>query len=342
MHARLRGLIPATYTPFAADGAIDLDLIPAVVHRLLADGVDGLYVCGSSGEGPSLAVAERKEVAEAYHAAAAGRVPVVVQVGHDSLAEACQLAAHAAKMGAAATSAVCPSYFHVGDVRTVVACCAEIAAAAPRIPFYYYHIPTLTGVAVDMVAVLERAADTIPNFAGAKFTASAVHDYQACVALADGRFDVLYGSDEMLLPALAVGAKGAVGSTYNIAAPLYRRIIEAFDAGRLPEARAEQLRAIRMIRILAKHPFHPAVKAVMAMLGTPCGGCRLPLESLDSAATASLRRELEAIGFFDWSRPGVLSSRLHEPRKDDHGQEDRDADGRGPGGGRRGLERGRA
>lgn len=310
MTTRLRGLVAATYTPFEDNGSLDLDAIPPLVERLLADGVDGLYVCGSTGEGVSLSTPERKRVAEAFVTAAASRVPVVVQVGHTSLAEAADLAAHAQAIHADATSALPPTYFKPADVAMLVACCHDIAAAAPALPFYYYHIPVLSGVALPMPEFLTAAEAEIPNFAGLKYTAATLHEYQACVALDNGRFDVLYGFDELLLPALAVGAAGAVGSTFNIAAPLYRRIIAAFHAGDIEAARAEQLRAVQMINAIARYPFHPAMKVVMRWLDTPCGNCRRPLPVVTLAQEASLRAELEAIGFFQWARPQAAGVRI--------------------------------
>jgi N-acetylneuraminate lyase len=308
MPDRLSGLIPATYTPMRRDGAIDLDGIAPLTEQLLEDGVTGLYVCGSTGEGVSLSVPERKQVAEAFVAATNGRVPVIVHVGHDSLAEAAGLAAHAANIGADVLSAMPPCYFPIRDADTLVECCAAIAAAAPELPFYYYHIPVMTGVAVDMLDFLRLAGDRIPSFAGLKYTASTIHEYQECVALDGGRFDVLYGHDELLLPALAVGARGAVGSTFNVAAPLYQRIIEAYQSGDIDTARSEQLRAVTMIRVLLQFPFHPATKAVMAMIGRPCGDCRPPLAALSDEQRARLREALSAIGFFTWSRPGKAAA----------------------------------
>ncbi len=303
MSRRLTGLIVATYTPMRSDYSIDLDAIGPMIDRLVAEGVKGLFVCGSTGEGVSLTTDERKQVAEAFVAAARGRVPVIIHVGHNSLHEARGLAAHAQRAGADFTSAVAPSYFHVGDVATLVDGIALVAAGAPELPFYYYHIPAMTGIDVDMVELLRHAGDRVDNLVGAKYTANTLHEYQACVAMEGGRFDVLYGYDELLLSSLAVGARGAVGSTYNIAAPLYRRIIDAFDAGDMEQARAEQLLAVEMIRTLSRYPFHPAVKAVMGMIGTPCGPCRLPLPPLGKADARQLREDLEVIGFFDWARP---------------------------------------
>jgi len=308
MHTRLRGLVAATYTPFKPDRSLDLAAVPRLVERLLADGVDGFYVCGSTGEGVSLSTPERKQVTEAFVAATNGRVPVVVQVGHNSLVEARDLAAHAQAAGADATSAMPPSYFKPASVAMLVKCSAEIAAAAPKLPFYYYHIPVMTGVGLPMVEFLKQAAERIPNVAGLKYTANTLHEYQECVALDGGGFDVLYGFDELLLPALAVGAAGAVGSTFNIAAPLYRRLIEAFARGDVEVAREAQLKAVTMINTIAKHPFHPAMKVILGWLDTPCGTCRPPLPELSPGDQASLRAALEEIGFFSWARPQVAGA----------------------------------
>ncbi|NBW96855.1 MAG: N-acetylneuraminate lyase [Planctomycetia bacterium] len=303
MHPRLAGIIPATYTPLGPDGRVDFAAIPPFVGRLLADGVTGLYVCGSTGEGVSLSSSERRGVAAAFVQATGGRVPVIVHVGHDSLAEAADLAGHAAEIGASATSAMPPCYFPIRDAAMAVECSAAIAAAAPKLPFYYYHIPAMTGVAIDVVELLKQAGERIPNFAGVKYTAHTLHEFAECVSLDGGRFEMLSGYDEMLLPALAVGARAAVGSTFNAAAPLYRRIMAAFDAGNLEAARTEQLRAVAMIRVLMRFPFHPAMKAVLAMIGPSCGACRPPLPRLTPAEQTRLRESLDAIGFFTWARP---------------------------------------
>lgn len=303
MHLRLAGIIPATYTPLRPDGRIDLDAIPPFVERLLGDGVTGLYVCGSTGEGVSLSSAERREVAAAFVQATGGRVPVIVHVGHDSLAEAADLAGHAAEIGANATSAMPPCYFPIRDAAMAVECVAAIAAAAPNLPFYYYHIPAMTGVAIDVVELLKLAGEQIANFAGVKYTAHTLHEFAECAAFDGGRFEMLSGYDEMLLPALAVGARAAIGSTFNAAAPLYLRLMAAFEAGDLDAARAEQLRAVALVRAVMRFPFHPAMKAILALIGPSCGACRPPLPRLTPAEETRLGEALEAIGFFTWARP---------------------------------------
>ncbi len=300
MRYQLSGLVAATLTPLAPGGEVDLEPIPRIVDLLDRTGVSGIYICGSTGEGISLTRQEREAVAEAYVAAAKGRMKTVVQVGHNSLREARQLAAHAAAIGADAVSATAPSYFKIGTVPMLVDCMAEIAAGAPQTPFYYYHIPSLTGAALDMVEFLPAAEAKIGNLVGMKYTTPQAFEYQACLNLQDGRFDVLWGCDEMFLSALATGAKGAIGSTYNVAAPLYRQILAAFQAGDMRQAQHLQLLSVKMIRVMLSHPFLAVLKWLLGLYGIDCGGCRLPQANLTAGQTARVRAQLDEIGFFDW------------------------------------------
>jgi N-acetylneuraminate lyase len=307
---RLEGLTAATVTPLDADGNMRFEQVGSLVEHLVQSGVGGLYVCGSTGEGVSLTATERKGVAEAFVNAADGRVPVIVQVGQNSLATARELAAHAQAIGAAAISATCPSYFKLDHLETLVDAMVYVTADAPDLPFYYYHIPALTGVDFDMVEFLRRAAPRIRNLVGLKFTNPALHQYQQCLELDHGKFDVLWGVDEMLLGALATGATGAIGSTYNIAAPVYLRIIDAFRRGDMEQARHWQSRSIGLIRILVSYPFNSALREVLKLLGMDCGPCRLPQRPLTADEAASLKDKLEAIRFFEWC--GVGADQRHQ------------------------------
>lgn len=287
-----------------ADRSVDLDRVPALVDRLVHDGLDGLYVLGSTGEGPSLTTSERRAVAEAFVAAGRGRLPVVVQVGHQSVAEARGLAAHAEAIGADAVSAVFTSYYPVRDLDDVVASLADVAGGAPATPFYYYSIPALSGLSCDVVDLLGRLEARVPTLAGVKYTAPTVFEFQECVRQFGDRMDVLYGCDEMLLAGWTAGAHGAVGSTYDFAAPLYRRLLSAVDRGDVDVARAEQERSVRMVRTVLRHGGAPAIKATMALCGFDCGPVRPPQRTLDARAVEALRTDLEEIGFFGWIAPG--------------------------------------
>jgi N-acetylneuraminate lyase len=183
-----------------------------------------------------------------------------------------------------------------------VDCLAEITAGAPDLPFYYYNIPSMTGVDLDMVELLRQGSERLPTLVGLKYSASTVYELQMCAELAPGRFNLLFGSDEMLLSGLCAGAQGAVGTTYNFAAPLFRRIINAFERNDLAEAQRCQGLAALMVRTILKHGVQPAFKAVMKLIGLDCGPNRLPLSSLTAAQVAALRLDLEQIGFFEWGR----------------------------------------
>jgi len=306
---RMEGLFAATVTPFDKEGNLLLDNIEPIVVHLERDGVAGLYICGSTGEGVSLRDDERRLVAEAYIRAARGRFKTFIQVGHNSLAAARELAKHAQQIGADAISATCPSYFKIDKVETLIDSMAYVAAGAPEMPFYYYHIPALTNVGVDMVQFMRLAANRIPTFAGLKFTSPAQHEFQSCLDFDGKRFDVLWGVDEMLLGALAVGARGAVGSTYNITAPIANRIFNACENGDFAEGRRLQSQLIDVIRALAGFPFQAALKQSLTWLGADCGACRLPLQNLMADDVGRLREKLEALGFFSWREQGNAAAR---------------------------------
>lgn len=301
----IKGLVAAPFTPFGKNGKIDFGTIEKLASSLVANKVVGAFVCGTTGEGVSMTTAERMRVAERWQACAGNKLRVIVHVGHTSLGDSRALAAHAQKIGASAIGSMAPYCFKPSNVEDLVAFCAEIAAAAPDMPFYYYHIPCVTGVTIPAFDFLRVAADRIPNLAGVKFTHENLMDFASCVRWEGGRFDALYGRDEMLLSGLAMGAQGAIGSTYNYAAPVYHRIMAAFAHGDMAAAQTEQARANAMISVLIRYGgMPPAGKAFMKAIGLDCGTARLPLRSLTDEQAEALRAEAEAAGFFDIaSRP---------------------------------------
>lgn len=299
----LRGLVAATHAPFEADGSLNLPMVERQAAHLLAAGVTQVFVNGTTGECASLSLAERLALAERWLAVAAGTpLRVIVHVGANALPDARQLAAHARENGALAVSAFAPSYFKPGSVSSLVEWCAEIAAAAPGLPFFYYDIPLMTGAALPMGEFLERAAERIPNLGGLKFTNHDLLQFQHCLRAVGGGLSVPWGCDEFLLAALALGGTSAVGSTYNFAAPVYQRLWRAFDEGRLVEARAEQFKSAQLVAVLNRHGYMAASKAVMTMLGVDVGPPRLPVDRLSPEDIRSLERDLVKLGFFEWIR----------------------------------------
>jgi N-acetylneuraminate lyase len=280
-----------------ADGSVNLDLIAQQAASLADNGVQGAFICGTTGEGVSLTADERRQVAQRWVTVAPPSLKVIVHVAHNSLGESRELAAHAEAIGAHAIASIGSTFFRPPTTEQLVEFCAPVAAAAPRLPFYYYHMPAMTGANLPMVEFLRLGARRIPNLAGIKFTDENLMSYVQCLDFDDGRFNILFGRDEILLAALALGATGAVGSTYNYMAPVYHRLIAAFNAGDLATARSWQMRSIQIIAVMLRHGGLPAGKAMMKMIGVDCGPVRAPLRNLTNQEVEALRQDLERAGF---------------------------------------------
>lgn len=300
------GLLAAPFTPFDAAGRLNLGVIADQAAVLVESNVRGAFVCGTTGEGPSLSSAERKTVATEWVQVAADRLKVIVHAGHASAAEAADLTAHAADIGAAGVAVTAPFYFRPAGVGDLVPFLADVAAAAPRLPFYYYDIPSTTGVHLPAAEVLRRAVKAIPNLAGVKFSNPDLLSLQECVQLDGGRFEVLFGVDEYLLAAVTLGATGAVGSTYNYAAPVYHRMLAAVRERDLESARRHQFASAQLVRALIDFGGLRAGKAVMRMLGIDCGPVRPPLRPMTSEEEAALYDRLRPLDIFarPLRRPG--------------------------------------
>lgn len=296
---RIRGLVAAPFTPMDSKGSVKLDAIRPYAQFLGRNGISAAFVCGTSGESMSLSAAERMAIAERWIRDTPKPLKVIVHVGHNSLVESQALAAHARKAGAWAIAANAPSFFKPSSVETLVDFCAGISEAAPGLPFYYYHIPALTGVNFPMVDFLRMAGKRMPDLAGIKYTANDLMDFGECVAFEGGRYDIVSGYDEHMIGYLAFGARGAIGSTYSYAAPIFLDIMKAFENRNLARARVLQRKANAMISTLLRTGhIVPVSKAIMEMLGFEFGSPRLPLKPMTAAAKKVLRKDLDRIGFF--------------------------------------------
>ena len=286
---RLEGLIAAPFTPMHDDGSIHPDVIPRVAAALGADGVRGAFVCGTTGEGLSLTSDERMAVAEAWVRGAPADMKVIVHVGHASVREAQKLAEHASSVGAHAVAAMPASPLGSRAVDDVAAYVRAVASAVPAMPVFYYHIPSVSGFPVSVADLLSRLTD-VPNLAGAKYTHEDLYDFGRSMRLQAGRYDLLFGRDEMLLAGLTQGARAAVGSTYNFAAPLFDRVMRAFAERDLEAAAHYQAEAQDVIALLMEFPSLAAQKYVMGRIGPALGPVRTPMRVL----TDDDRRRLDA------------------------------------------------
>ena len=297
MHKPFIGLVPAALTPFTSSGALNLAAVEKQAELLIRDCISAVFVGGTTGEFSSLTLDERLKLTEQWSQVLEGTpVRLAVHVGANCLAESRELAAQVESLGAAAIAMLSPSYFKPKTADVLIACCAEVANAAPKTPFYFYDIPSMTGVSFNVADWIDAAADRITTFAGVKFTNPDMMTYQRLLHAGSGRFDVLFGMDEQLLAAVALGGRGAVGSGYNFAAPLFHRILAAASKGDFETARTEQYRAVQLVRIMFRLGYHACAKELVRMRGVDLGPVRLPQTNLSAEQTAEFHRVLDSVG----------------------------------------------
>ena len=289
-------LFAAPHSTFAADGSLNTAVIAQQAQHLIDAGCHGAFVGGSTGEWPSLNIAEREAILRAWSDAVCDTdLRVIGHVGHHCLSDAQQLAKLCESLdGVSGIASLVPSFFKPQGLSGIIKWCQAVAQSAPETPFYYYHIPPLTQVGEEMSDFLEQSKDLIPTLAGIKFTDGDLDAFARCTLVPD--VELFYGMDEQLLGGMRAGAHGAVGSSYNFAAPLYCELIAAEEAGQSQRAEALQVLAISMIEAIAKVGYLPMAKALMVRLGIEVGSVRLPLEGVQPQQVDAVLEQLQALG----------------------------------------------
>jgi N-acetylneuraminate lyase len=296
----IEGIIAAPFTPMDEQQEINPAKISDYAHKLKKDGLSGVFICGTTGEGMLLTSKERKIIAEEWVKFQQSDFRVIVHVGTTSAKQSKALARHAQKIGAYGTSTMGPLFLKPNSIGPLVDFCGEIASGAPDIPFFYYHIPLISGIELSMTDFIKEAKLKIPNFAGIKYTHDNFSEMNECNEMDGGRWNVFNGFDENLIKVLQLGVKGAVGSTYNYMNPIYRDMIEDFKMGKMDEAQKKQQKCNSIIQTLFDNggPLL-AGKAIMKLVGVDCGPCRLPLSNLSQKTIDQLNTSLQEKGFYD-------------------------------------------
>ncbi len=296
---KLHELVAATHSPFHEDGSLAPEVVPMQAAFLHNQGIRTVFITGSTGESHSLTLNEKLRLYDAWAAAGpSAGLRVVAHVGGNCLEDCKILAASAQERKFLAISALAPSYFKPADVPAMVQWSESIAKAAPDTPFYHYDIPVLTGVHLSMPEYLRQARERIPTLAGIKFTNPDLVAYLRSLEVAGEALDLPWGVDETLLAALATGARGGVGSTYNWAPHIYHKLEAAFHAGDFTAARSWQSTSIKMIDAIAATGFLGTAKAIMARLGVPVGPARQPLANPSASQVDSVMAKLTVLGVF--------------------------------------------
>ena len=293
---KLEGLVAAAHTPFNADGSVNLELIAKQAETLIKQKVTGVYISGTTGEGICCSLAERKAVFDEWVKAAKGKLFLIAHIGALALPDVQELGDYAVKCGMDATSIVPPNFFKPGSIGALVAYLQEALKTSEKLPFYYYHT-SMSGVNFDMQKFLEEADGKIKNLAGIKFNYPDLYMFQRCMRACGGKYDITWGIDEWFAGAVALGAKSAIGSTYNYSAGIYYKIWDAVKAGDLKKAEKGMKQVCDIVDILVQYGGVAGGKAMMAVWGLDMGGVRLPNVSLSDEAKADCVARLKKIGF---------------------------------------------
>ncbi|XP_014638850.1 PREDICTED: N-acetylneuraminate lyase isoform X1 [Ceratotherium simum simum] len=310
---KLQGLVAATITPMTEHGEINFSVIGQYVDYLVEEqGVKNVFVNGTTGEGLSLSVSERRRVAEEWVTKGRNKLDqVVIHVGALSLKESQELAQHAAEIGADGIAVIAPFFLKPWNKDVLINFLKEVAAAAPALPFYYYHIPAVTGIKIRAEEVLDGIQEKIPTFQGLKFSDTDLLDFGQCVDQNRQRqFAFLFGVDEQLLSALVMGATGAVGSvccflfsTYNYLGKKTNQMLEAFEKKDFSSALNHQFCIQRFINFVVKLGFGVSqTKAIMTLVsGIPMGPPRLPLQKASREFTDNAEAKLKSLDFLSFN-----------------------------------------
>jgi len=297
---KIKGLIAAPFTPMHADGEIKPDVVLSYANKLKKDGVIGAFICGTTGEGMLMTNEERKTISEEWIKQQTPGFKVIVHVGTTSAKQSNLLAQHAQQIGAYGIGSMGPMFLKPSGINQLLDFCAEVASGAPDLPFFYYHIPSVSGIDLPMLDFIRQARTQIPSFAGIKYTHNNLMEMQQCLQFDSGKWNIFHGFDEMLLAGLSFGATAAVGSTYNYMASVYQSLIKDFEMGNMDAARKKQSITVDIIESLFKSGGAlVAGKTIMKLVGIDCGPCRLPLSNISAEAVMNLNEELKTKGFYE-------------------------------------------
>ncbi|MFO0842133.1 MAG: dihydrodipicolinate synthase family protein [Gemmataceae bacterium] len=293
------GIIPPLATPLLDEDRLDHAGLERLVEHVLGGGVHGLFVLGSTGEGPSLGYRLRRELVERVKEVVAGRVPILVGITDTSFAEAVQMAEWAAECEADAVVLAPPCYFVPSQAE--LAGYTERLARAVELPVFLYNMPGLTKVAFGVDTVARLAQE--PRIVGLKDSSADMIYFhkvrQATAARPD--FTLLMGPEELTAEGVLLGGHGGICGGANLAPRLYVDLFEAARRGDLTAVRALHDRVMRLSSLVytigpANSSYLRGVKAALSLLGICSGYLAEPFRPFDEREREQLRERLEALG----------------------------------------------
>lgn len=269
----LHGIFPALATPYQPDEGLDVEALRRLVLHLLPD-VDGFLVNGTTGDFPLLTAEERRRAVEAVVESVAGRKLVIAGTGAIATHEAIAHTQAARDAGADVALIIAPYYLRpsaAGLYRHY----ADIAAAVPDFPILLYNFPQLVGQYIP-ASVIQALHKECPNIIGMKDTSGDLAYMASVIEILGPTFSVIVGQGTVVLPALSLGAVGAILACANLIPKQWRAVYQAFQRGDYEAARAGQLQAQKVSRLVGKAG-SLTVRAGLEMQGLPIGPARRPL-----------------------------------------------------------------
>ena len=278
--SKYQGIIPAFYACYDDNGNISPERVREMTRWLIDQGVQGLYVGGSSGECIYQGKEERKLLLENVMAEAKGEITVIAHIACNNTADSCELAAHAESLGVDAIAAIPPIYFKLPP-HAIAKYWNDMSVAAPNTDFIIYNIPQLAGVSLSVPLLQEMLKN--PRVIGVKNSSMPTQDIQMWI---DEGAMVFNGPDEQLISGLVMGAVGGIGGTYSVMPKLYVELYRCVKAGEMAKALEIQNDCCRIIyKLCSGHGnMYAMIKETLRKLGCPnCGSVRAPLaEIIDS------------------------------------------------------------
>ncbi|MCD6232053.1 dihydrodipicolinate synthase family protein [Candidatus Aerophobetes bacterium] len=272
MNNKFYGVYPALITPFDEKEKVDEKRLRKLVNFLISNRVNGLYICGGTGEGLLMDVSERRLVAEIVKDEVKEEVKIIAQVGTYNTHSAIELSKHAEKIGLDAISSLPPLYYRY-SFSEIYDYYAKLSRAT-SLPLFIYYIPVTTGIFLPNEKLVKLGE--IENIIGIKYTHSDFYLLQDLLQRLEGKWIAFSGPDELFLPALTMGVAGCIGSTQNILPDIFVKIYNYFHQGRIKEAMELQSKITRIISLLKASGGQPAWKAALKLRGIDAGYCRAP------------------------------------------------------------------
>lgn len=291
-HAPFGRVLTAMVTPFRADGAVDLDLAARLADHLVSHGSDGLVICGTTGESPTLSWEEQHQLFAAVRDAVGGRAKLVAGSGSNCTAEAVEATREAAGLGADGALVVVP-YYNKPPQEGLEAHFRAVAQAAPELPLMLYNIPGRTSACLEPATVARLLDES--NVVSFKAASGTTDEVSALRALCGERLSIYSGDDSLTLPMLAVGAVGVVSVASHLAGERISAMVRAFFDADLPAALCLHEQLLPLCRALFCTTNPIPVKAALELSGWPVGAPRLPLLPADDAVRQRLSETLAAL-----------------------------------------------